>query len=242
MFRALGIAAGTVSLTILAWKGFHFTFGPFLLAVLEELEKDYSLFFGIFEPPIKQALAILNTYVGWDLQLEPHWKHVFALNWVYFSANGRTDVRYRQYWSDAIASYVEGFLIALVVGVLSGVAALDGANLAIAFWPIVGFILYHLSFQTSGAGVRGFLWRYALPCAVALAIASQADKIPYLQTLPSPGLALLFVLLMARAIKAVSPLVLNPKRYDVREADVGIDMMGVIGGAGLVVLLGMAGI
>src|SRR5205085_12504615 len=46
---------------------------------------------------------MLRAYFGWDLRLHPHWKHVFALNWIYFGANGRTDIKY-QYWSGALAS------------------------------------------------------------------------------------------------------------------------------------------
>ena len=86
MFRALGVSTAIISLTILAWKGFRFSFGPFLLRVLEELERDYALFFGLIEPLVRGALDLLSVAISVDLQLFPHWKHCFVLLWLFFGA------------------------------------------------------------------------------------------------------------------------------------------------------------
>lgn len=268
LFRLLGIIAGVFSLTILAWKGFHFSFGPFLLGVLEFYENEASAFFNLFEPFIEEQLEHLRALFNWDLHLYPHWKHAFVLVWLYFGTFARAD------WavgarSMAAIEFVWGGLIAFVSGVLSGTVALDGtaSNMLMAFWPIAGVVVFRLG--TSALGVtfyrsKDYTWlgdfwqfslrgavRYALVGGLALLVGTQADKIPFVQVLPNPGLALLFALTVAVALEALwigaseqaGPGNTGWQKF-INDARIrsGLDMLSVIGLASAVVLLGMAGV
>jgi hypothetical protein len=268
IFRVLGIIAGVFSLTILAWKGFHFSFGPFLLGVLEFYEDQAREFFSLFEPFIKEQLANLRAYIGWDLQLYPHWKHAFVLMWLYFGTGARVT------WAGgdrgiAAILFLCGGLIAFVAGVLSGTVALDStaSNMIMAFWPIAGVVVFRLGITALNATfsrAKGYTWlghfwwvtrrnalRIALFGALALGIGTQAGKIPFVRTLPSPGLALLFALLIALALQA---LWFGARAQNVAggtswqnflndpRTRIGLDILSVIGLASAVVLLGMAGL
>jgi hypothetical protein len=268
IFRVLGIIAGVFSLTILAWKGFHFSFGPFLLGVLEFYENQAREFFNLFEPFIKEQLANLQAFFGWDLQLYPHWKHAFVLMWLYFGTFARAT------WAAGLRSLAAivllwGGFIAFVAGVLSGAVALDSttSNMVMAFWPIAGVVVFALGWGALSATfdrAGGYTWlehfwsvtlrypvRFALFGALTLGVGTQADKIPFVQTLPSPGLALLFALLVVLVLDSLwdgagarrgAGGTRWQKFLNDPNTRLGLDMLSVIGLASFVVLLGMAGV
>jgi hypothetical protein len=86
MFRIFGIIAGAISLAILLWKGFHFTFDPDLVQVLQFCDDTMGRAFAVFEPWIRESLEWLGTRFGWQLHLYPHWKHLFVLMWLCFGS------------------------------------------------------------------------------------------------------------------------------------------------------------
>jgi hypothetical protein len=268
IFRVLGIIAGVFSLTILAWKGFHFSFGPFLLGVLEFYENQAREFFSLFEPFIKDQLAHLRAFFGWDLQLYPHWKHAFVLMWLYFGTAARV-VWVAGFRGMAAILLLWGGLIAFVAGVLSGTVALDSteSNMIMAFWPIAGIVVFRLGtaalnatfYRAAGTTWLGQFWwatlrrpvPFALFGALALGVGTQADKIPFVQTLPSPGLALLFVVLVYLVLEALwtgasrgrgAGSMSWQKSLNDPRTRLGLDILSVIGLASAVVLLGMAGV
>lgn len=215
MLRVLGIAMGAMSLVILAWQGFGFHFGPFMLQVLEYYEAQAQTIFSFLEPIARTILGSLRDWFGWDLHLYAHWKHSFMLLWLYFSS------WVKQAWEvgnkgSALFQFFWGGLVAFVAGALSGTISLQETKLAIAFWPIAGFIVYELGWNAwyashfrrdnktwTEAFREGVLWtltRFGLPSAIAVGLAAIAITGPELRDMPNPGLALLFVLLIAVAL------------------------------------------
>jgi hypothetical protein len=78
--KVVVIMLGVASATMLAWKGLGLqpVFPDFFLRV----EQMMSLAVGpIEEFVVRPALARLRA-VGADLELQPHWKHVFVLMWL----------------------------------------------------------------------------------------------------------------------------------------------------------------
>src|SRR5262245_15945451 len=84
---------GMLSIVTLIRHGFNYGFGPALHLVLEYYEKIMGVLFGWAEPYITARLAALRDLMGWELVLYPHWKHIFLLMMIYFSA------RLRSAWS-----------------------------------------------------------------------------------------------------------------------------------------------
>lgn len=257
VLRWLGIAAGIASLSVLAWKGFEFALGDFLIAVLEYYEGEVGRLFALLEPLINRQLSHLREWFGWNLQLYPHWKHAFILLWLYFGACARG---YWQTGKAGSAAFVAlwGGLVALVAGAASGTVALGNArgSMFIALWPIAGVIVFELGYNAWVAtfdrdrrdtwladfgALTGFtLTRIALPGLLALVVGA---LIPQVRALPNPGLSLLFALTVVLAAFWVW----QGSRDKVRLLDdansrIGFDMLTVIGGACVVVLLGMMGL
>jgi hypothetical protein len=259
MFRALGIAAGVVSLTILAWKGFHFTFGPFLLAVLEELEKDYQIFFGIFEPYVRDAFTWLREHFGWNLQLYPHWKHAFTLVWLEQISLAKTVWREGQK-REAIFSLFFGVFVALAVGLTTGTVSLDSR--AFIFWIGAGYCLFNAGAQAYDAtffrdsnkswfDAFGNLGLFMLVVFAMCVYVAAIDTTTLIQLPFSLGLAVAVALYLNLALSVVwrgaQELQGNgetrvQKFLNDARTQRGFDMLSVIGGAGFVVLLGLAGV
>jgi hypothetical protein len=147
MFRMLGILAGMFSLTILIWKGFQFSVGPLMQAVLQSYEDEARQFFSLFEPFLLNRLETLHEQFGWEVHLYPHWKHAFVLLWLYFGAVARS------YWPDAkgtsAAFVIWGALVAFVAAGLVGIIA-PGDELfetCIVLVPTIAYLIF--SFGTA---------------------------------------------------------------------------------------------
>ena len=220
MFRALGVSTAIISLTILAWKGFRFSFGPFLLRVLEELERDYALFFGLIEPLVRGALDLLSVAFSVDLQLFPHWKHCFVLLWLFFGAWTRAAYTNADR-NSATFILIWGGLLSVGGGVATGTARIESD--AILWWPAAawvlfwsGFIVFQIGRQSAPSQRVGWMsfvaWAYITYLVVSASVVlvsmsgvinlsnssigsiSQNLSFPFEPTVSSPGLAWLAVL------------------------------------------------
>lgn len=206
MFRILGILAGVISLLILAWRGFDLSLSPALHDVLAVYENEMQRFFSLFEPAITASLVAVRALTGWEFHLQPHWKHVFVLLWLYFGAYARTA------WvtgarGAAVYYGVVGGVIALIAGVAAGTVSLGDAtsNMGVAAFPIAGMIVFELAQNAWSAsyrtGVDRFTWyehfrhntTHDLWIAVAgvLVLAVGTWSLPLIQSWQAPGLVLL---------------------------------------------------
>jgi len=254
---------------MLAWRGFHFGFGPLLEGVLKFFANEASDLIGLIEPFIKQRLVGLKPGDGWHLTLYPHWTYSFVLMWLLFGTLART-----AWWEGnkitAIFLVLWGGLVAIVAGALSGTVALEDAtsNMVMAFWPIAGVVVFYLGYDawftafsrgtgdtwlsTFEQGAEWVLTRFALPGVLVLVVGTQADKIPYVQTLASPGLTLLAALVVAAALYFLWRGATSSRYDDGKtpwqrfltngDTHAALDMLSVMGGAAIVVWLGLKGL
>jgi hypothetical protein len=268
MLRALGILSGILSLTLLAWKGLHFSFGPFLQSVLVTSAGLASNLSALVEPAIDRQLVGLSPSASWVPNLYPHWKYAFILMWLLFGTLART-----AWWEGnkvtSVFLTLWGGLVAFVAGALAGTVALEDStsNMAMAFWPIVGVVVFYLGYDAwfaalfgdkdgswlanFGEGASWVLSRFALPGILVLVIGTQADKIPYIQTLANPGLALLAGLILVTALRFLWNGSMHLYRgsetrwqqfLEDGDTHTGIDILTVFGGTSLLVWLGTNGL
>lgn len=118
-----------------------------VLSVLNQYDELSTIALGWFEPYVAPVLSRFRGWMNWDLVLHAHWKYVFQLMFIYFSADAKTA------WNtgrsiNSIVMAVSGGLIALVVSVFSGLFDPLGekfiGSLAIGGAPIVGYTIYAL--------------------------------------------------------------------------------------------------
>ena len=250
-----------ISATVLAWKGFNLSFGPFLLGMLEAIESDYQYVFGFCEPLIKEQLKLFKAWFGWETALQPHWRHVFVLLWLFFSKYARA-VSPLHGTSTVVFHLVWGGVVAAVVGVACGTVALDSR--AMFHWPFTGFFAFLAGdrvwrathFELVGLERRGgWFARFGSEglMIVGATVASayfgtsvaRMESFPLAPTLPSPGLAYLasaFLILAFCNLLVGASFAGRGYDFPARFVRLGIDMLLVVLSATLVALLGFAGL
>lgn len=215
-FRFIGIAIGAASFLSLASKGFDISIGPLVVSILTAYEESFSWVLVLIEPAIKEALRAIGAFFGIAFQLDPDWKHVFALSWLYVFATAKN--AFSGGWTGAritaVLRFVVGGALSLLFGVAAGASSVEGATntLQLVLSPIVGLLLYRLFFALLFATERSregrnwleeFVAKTDVPVgvvgigAVILLLAANAGTTPFLRDLSDPGLALLCVFVVA---------------------------------------------
>jgi hypothetical protein len=216
--------------------------------------------------------------MGWRLVLYPQWIHILLLMGVYFwcnawnsSATGDRSV--------GVFELVCGFAFALATAIAVGSVTLastdGGANFIIAAGPIVGVFMYEVSdaafratfYREKAAQIyhwpmlptwwayfrgnlRGGLLGSLFRTAIGLTIVVVGLRMPIIQQLSSPGLALLTILVIAQSLNFLRMGLGDAKRL--REsheswseayqrsgvAKVGMAMLSVIFWAGACLMIG----
>lgn len=212
----LGLIFGTLSVVTLIKHGFDYGFVVPLEIVLDFYEQAMQALFGWAEPWIKEQLAALEAWFGWNPDLYPHWKHVLVLMGIYTSRmaamfSGSTPTwLFRLLW---------GLVISTVAGVLTGTIALSQgsmwANFNIAAIPILAGLLYDLGGEAWWAtffrersdtwwGYFGwFLFFYLRRTALGLGLVMVALQVPAIAELRSPGIFVFGVLMAIYAAYGV---------------------------------------
>lgn len=230
LFKWPSLIASTLSFVILAKHGFDV--GSFI-APLHLVLKSYEAFMNNISSWAEPFLTDTITYMlGWDLQLNLHWKHVFLVMWLYFAADAcanwnfgniiralSSSVGKPRMWL-AVSATVWGGLVALASGTGVGVVALDDptSNVFMVAVVVAGVVLYEFGFNALASsflrgentswwnGFRSHL-RFPLQLAavsiIILLLSTQLDKVPFVKTLKSPGLGLLAVSLVVLALYRV---------------------------------------
>ena len=204
--------------------GLDYGFGPTLQLLLDYYESLTQVLLGWAEPYLKDTLADLRDLVGWDLKLYPHWKHIFVLMMVYFSA------RLRSAWAvgertSAAFLWVTGLVWAFLSSVAAGsVPIMPGTrtttSMLVAIFPVIGVFLFDLSenvwtsvlrrdVQAKLEGDEKFTrlevfrklarkasLRFLVACFIIL-MAVQIMELPVFKDVSNPGLVVLGLLVIA---------------------------------------------
>lgn len=139
--QALGLVASIMSLVLLFKLGFDVSLvAPFKL-MLNYYQQVVEFLLGWAEPYLRIVLKYLSDRMPIDLQLYPHWKHLFVPMWLYFSADAKTIWR-DQRKSLALFTAAWGGLVALAASVASSTMPLDAPSMLPMIFPAAGFVVY----------------------------------------------------------------------------------------------------
>lgn len=195
MFRALGVITGTMSLVTLLWEGFSVGFGPVASLVLDYYQRLVALLLGWSEPYLRELSVNLGRYVGIEIDLYPHWKHVFVLLMLYVGACVKsTWTEYDGGKAVSIFVCIWGVVVALVASVAAGTASLEerSASVLIAAYPISAVVVFELGLTAIDAKYfRNEGIRFAAIGAVLLLAGSIVNGTTLLNGIPNVGLVVL---------------------------------------------------
>jgi len=177
-----------------------------------------KILLGWLEPYINAALDWIAVLINWDLQLYPHWKHVFVLLGLYFFTKALTSFRAGAFGS-GIFQLMLGLTVALTTAVAAGTISLsadagsDNAALSqffLASTPLAGYFIFQFTQNIWGATftrqwnarnnrVEPSSWfaffvntttRTIRLSLAGLMVVGIGSLMPFIQALPGPGLAL----------------------------------------------------
>lgn len=243
------VALGILSALALARDGFNVSFNDFLEGIVrayDDVAKDLAL--ALFEPMIQPVLAKLRAWLTLDLQLYPHWKHLFVLLWLLF---GKTAPAISGGGLTRWLAYAWGLTCALFGAVVDGTVPLtDGA---VGFGFTAGCFLFVaglLAPWLSRVKTRASLWLWCAGMAFLVlgavwntVIAWHIVPLPFISIPPPGGLLLTanFVATIAFFLLLFSPREDGDKWtmwlfHPVTQS--GLSILSVFGGAMLIVWFG----
>jgi hypothetical protein len=215
---------GALSLFYIMTYGFNYGLGPMFKRLLEYYDSFLQALFGLAEPFIEASLMWVSTYIGWNLVLYPHWKHIFVLMGIYFfrlvgvnyAVGRRGTASFNLIWC---------LIVVLISSIAAGTVPVRNASMAanflIAFIPIIGALvctlvgfIWEATFHRKTYGGRDlnvtnptwweyFRWglsRVLSRTLIAIAALWIGLQVPFIRDLESPGLAMLALLVIALAI------------------------------------------
>lgn len=216
----LGLIFGTLSVVMLIKHGFDYGFVAPLQLVLDFYEQALHVLFGWAEPWIRAQVAAIAAWLGLNLTLYPHWKHIFVLMMVWFGADARV-IWTANLRGSSIFYLSIGVFGALAASAVAGLVPVEAggaspiARALIVAPPIVGFLVYEtLRSAWSaiwGRYVAGGWWaQFAhdlgvglfvlVVGAAALGLALVADQVPFLSEATNPALVILGAAVIVLAI------------------------------------------
>lgn len=211
----LGLIFGTLSVVMLIKHGFNYGFVAPLQMVIEFYQQATQVLFGWAEPWIRLQLAAWRDWIGFDLQLHPHWRDVFVLLFIYFGADARTSYAFGNKGSMWFR-IILGFVVAAIAAILSGAIPVEPQNpshgFAIAAVAIVGmgiFDIFECAWQARWFREEVESWWAAFNkravelvarLTLGLALGFVGLQVPIIQGLANPGLALLGLFVITTAL------------------------------------------
>lgn len=209
----LGYVLAIFSFISLAKHGFDLgSFVAPLRAAIEWYESFTHFVFGWAEPYLNDLLRNALSWTSWHVQVYPHWKHVFILMWLYFAADAKV-------WSfdrrRAVFLFGSGGFLAFVTSLAAGCVPLNNtpSNAIMAACAVGGTFLYGLGNAAFSARCRppwssSTYWQHfryvarqpLLFALVGVTVIVIATQLSVVKNLPSSGLAVLFLLIIALAL------------------------------------------
>lgn len=146
--RALLIAVGIMSATVLARDGFNIGLHPGLNSIIDIYERwlDDEARVGM-DALMRDVFTQIGERHAIDMQLLPHWKHPMLLMWLVFASYAWA-MRYVYTLGAATFTWVSGLLCASVGGALTGTVPLSHASVLI--WPFASLAVF--------AGLQALYW------------------------------------------------------------------------------------
>jgi hypothetical protein len=234
LFTWLGLTLGAMSVLALIQHGFDYGFGPTFTLLLAYYENLVHAVLGWWAEPIfRRWVANLNEYLGWDLQLHPHWRHAFVFMGLFlfrFTVQRFQEAGFR---ASVVFAAAVAVAVTIVTSFTVGAIPLAGqdrwADFLTVAVPLLGIALFSF--------IDGVRWAITVPpliradnrapvshvrliaaitaitfgpLLIALALAFGALQLPLIQRLKAPGVLILGVLIIALAV--------NLMRHGIRAA------------------------
>lgn len=135
-FAFLPLPVAFVTMLVLAVKGYDFVLTDFLDGLIDWYESTLGQL--VEELHIKERFEELARSLGFHVELQPHWKHVFILMWLFLSryAGGSSEGQPVRLWF----MRVWAFVCAFGAGLMAGSDFYDRS--AVFLWPVAGFFLF----------------------------------------------------------------------------------------------------
>lgn len=122
LYGVLGFVFGTLAIVKLITLGFETgSLSAPAQLVIDAYDEAMRFLLGWAEPYLNAVLAYLGSLVGWELQLDSHWKHLFVLMIVFYGAFARILLNEGLY-RFAAGIVLIGGLMTLIVSVLFAIA------------------------------------------------------------------------------------------------------------------------
>jgi diacylglycerol kinase len=152
--RLLPILMGSLSLAYVFWAGFEID----LAVLIEEMLKGFDALLLATVGWIGGKIAAYFSSWSWfaGFEMDPNWRHVASLSYLYFI---RDFENFRSYGQRVmiLASLITGFAAILVFPVLGGLLGAEDSSYAKMFvfglFPLLGFLFYGLTVTTFGGFV-----------------------------------------------------------------------------------------
>jgi len=273
----LGRILGTLSGIGLAQDGFHIGLGPTLLLMLDWYDKFVGALLGWADPWIKIIVVWIAGWLNWNIVLYPHWRHIFVLLGLYCFRGAWADYADGNPITAAFRLFL-GFIVVVTTSITVGVVPLTQGdlitNFLIAAVPILGIFfndvilrLWRATFTRVNEARRikkqtptwwGYFGKVFFlilgRTIVSLAVVYFGLQIPIIQRIPSPGLAMLALLIVSHALHQ---LVLGARETKLIQSDgetwrhafhrsrgtiIGFGILGVFWWVVIVCLIGNAGL
>lgn len=237
VFRVLVIVLGMGSAITLARNELHIGLNQYFDAVVEFYDSK-------FKDVTFVVVDLLRTWLRIDLNLLPHWKHVFAVLWLLLGslarnrleivppidANNAPPRTLRMHW-------LWGGVSALIAGLIAGTLPGDGDGV---FWcAVFGLLLYWVGLYLWHRWWRRH-WltaRFGADLARLGIFAAIGFVIGHAVATPAAGLVSIGA---TTFIYAAWYIVRGASYWDRDEAFIGIDILFVLSGAFLFLLVGHA--
>ena len=219
----LGLLVSAIAILKLVQDGFRVEFIVIFSELLKKYEEALNFVLGPIEPYVRAALKRLSALMGWHLELQAHWKSIFTLLLLYFSNDVKTASGEGRR-GDAIFHLFLGLAVAFIFSVITGTVPLTTSQMSAAVLtaalPLAGLLAYSLlgisrnaifdlerqreilnddhltSWDAFRIWIRRAIWR----TLGLFAIIMVGLWLPVIQHLPSPGLALLLIVMVSLAL------------------------------------------
>jgi hypothetical protein len=183
-------------------------------ALLDAYHDAIGIVFNPIEPHVRGALHWLGGLIGWDIHLYPHWRHLFVLSLVFWTAEARAWWGIHNEVSNwkTISNAVVGLFVSFAGALAAGLVQLNTGNPAVE-GLIAGLPIAAQSFARHAVAqdaIPGeYPWIEAIVDGISRALgigfaafvfAAVISSLSFTENLQSPGLFTLVVIVIGSGL------------------------------------------